>query len=104
MDTTNFITDTIEAEVSNAAGNYKYLLIVSHRRNFWHRLLLKLGVSSVVELESNLRKAEKRLSELIVKSEQHTEAYRKILAEMPQDLRDNEGFDAFMVDNIQQKQ
>lgn len=100
MESITFTNDPIEAEVSYAAGNYKYLLIMSHSRNFWHRLQLKIGVPSVVELENNLRDAEKRLSDLIVKSEQHTEAYKRILAEMPQDIRKDEGFDAFMADNI----
>jgi|SRR5471030_2498484 len=100
LDTTNFVNDPIKAEVSRAAGEYKYLHILSHGRNFWHRLGLKLGVSSAVEIETNLKNAEKRLSDLIVKSEQHTEAYRKILAEMPRDIRENEGFNAFIADNI----
>lgn len=100
LESITFTNDPIEAEVSHAAVNYKYLLIMSHGRNFWHRLQLKIGVSSVVELENNLRDAEKRLSDLIVKSEQHTEAYKRILAEMPQDIHKDEGVDAFMPENI----
>ncbi|EHE3168788.1 hypothetical protein JND74_003514 [Salmonella enterica] len=84
----NEITENpIEAELSQAIAIYKYFLIKTSYRNFWHRLSCKIGDKEALENERQLELQMKHCRKLVNQSTAHQDMLLTIISRQPEDIR-----------------
>ncbi|ELC2820262.1 hypothetical protein RIY08_004218 [Salmonella enterica] len=87
-----FTSDPVEGEVSQALALYKFALIKTNYRSFWHRLLCKLKDKKALENERLLVKQEKKCREIINQSDKHREMVKTLINQQPPDIRQRDQF------------
>jgi hypothetical protein len=79
-------TDPIEGEVCAALAAYKWALIGTNYRGFWHRLLCSAGDKAAISHAAALDRAEKHAQQVVSKTPEHRAALERIVRQQPEDV------------------
>lgn len=89
---TEFTSDPVEGEVSNALALYKIALINASYRNIWHRLACKLGIKESLANEQLLVTQELQCRKVVNQSAEHKAMVEYFLSMQPTDTRQRDNF------------
>lgn len=80
-------TDPMYAEVSRALAQYKFCLVNTSHRNWWHRFKCRFGEPEASKAEAALRDAEDAARKIVNASEAHRTALRIMVSQQPLKVR-----------------
>lgn len=83
-------TDPVEGEVSSAVAAYKMALVMTHHRNWTHRLACWARDQKALQREAVLKGAKMRAQEVLGKSPAHRAVLEKIVKSQPSDIAEKD--------------
>lgn len=87
-----------EREVRGALAAYKFGLISTHYRNWWHRLGCWCGDNEAMSFDAALANAEAHARITVNKSAEHQNWVRVISSQQPHDIRERDKFLSLLFD------
>lgn len=87
-----FTTDPIEGEVCAALAVYKWALIQTNYRSFWHRLLCSAGDKEAISHADTLDRAESQARQIVSKTPEHSLALERLVRQQPEDVARKDRF------------